>query len=231
MKPQLVVFAAAQSAATACVADDIRLGTGVDCSSGRYGGREAVGGCMLPFSLQALGSHYELKLSVPYFSVDAGQRTSGYGDASFYAARTVAENLLGIDAIEIGARYKARNGSVERGLGSGRTSWQLGFGLTEFVQSRHLLLFYAGITSGQRSDGQRGAYATAWYKYLAGPGTRLGAIYENTEIGWSRRSETLTLMPEFVLSRHWTIKPFAYVGLHRLSPERGAGIVSTYALQ
>lgn len=221
-------------AAGAAAAQELRLGTGVDCSQGRYGTAQEVGVCMLPHHLHLVAARYELKLSLPYIRVDAGlpgQQVSGYGDASLHGAVVVAEDLPGVDALEVGMKVKARNGSVDRGLGNGRMAHQLGLGTVSFVGARHLVLLYTGLTHGQRPDRQTGAYATAWYKFFARPGLRLGVLYENNEIGWSQRIETLALMPEVAVGSHWTLKPFAYVGLNSFAPDRGIGLVSSYRLR
>jgi len=214
-------------------APEYKLSLGLDCSSGRYGQAELVNICMVPYSLQVLSDRYELKLSVPYYDVraEAGSGTRGVGDASFYAARTVLEEALGLDAIELNLKVKARNGSSARGLGTGRTAYNLGFGLTKLAGTQHLVLAYGGLTARSRPGSEIGGFAVVWYKYLASPRVRIGLLYENNEVGYAKRIETFAVMPELVVGGGWTLKPFVYVGLNGFAPDKGIGMVGSYSLR
>ena len=172
---------------TAAAADEIKVGTGIDCSSGKYGQTIPVVICVYPNSVHAFFGLYEFKLSVPYIDVKDGSGAKGYGDFSIFAAKTIAEDVLGLDGIELDLKVKARNGSVDLGLGTGHTAYAAGIGLTWLPSSQHLYFLYAGATSGSRLDSKTGAYATVWYKYLSSPNLRVGLIYENNEIGYVNR--------------------------------------------
>ncbi len=213
------------------VADEVKVGTGIDCSVGKYGQTTPVQICLYPNSIHAFLGTYELKLSLPYVEVRDGSGIKGYGDSSFYAGKTVAENFYGIDAVDLGVKVKARNGSVDLGLGTGRTAYSGGVALTWLPAPRQLYVLYLGFTSMSRNGSEIGSYATVWYKYLATDNMRLGLIYENNEIGYSKRIETFTLMPELVVSGNITFKPFVYIGLNSFAPSKGAGLVASYSFQ
>lgn len=225
----LAAWIALGSICASAVADEIKIGSGIDCSSGKYGQPTPVEICVYPNNIHAFLGSYEFKLSLPYVEVRDGSGVQGYSDASIYAGKTIAEDLFGIDAVDLGIKVKARNGSVDLGLGTGRTAYAAGVALTLLPEPKHLYLMYFGITSGSRQDSKVGSYATIWYKYLANSNLRVGLIYENNEIGYSGRIETLTLMPEIVITSEIVIKPFFYIGLNSFAPSKGAGLVASYS--
>ncbi len=211
------------------VADEIKVGTAIDCSRGKYGQDTWTVVCMYPNYVQAFTGPYEFKLSIPYIDTRNQPGGKGFGDITLYAGRTVAEDMLGFDAIDLGVKMKARNGSVDRGLGNGRSGYAGGIALTTLVRDRHLLLAYFGATTGSRDDSRVGAYLNVWYKFLFNDHQRLGVLYENNELGYSKRIETLTLMPEFVFGGKWTVKPFVYRGLNSFAPSIGVGVATSYS--
>lgn len=212
-------------------ADELKIGTGVDCSSGKYGQETPTVVCFYPHNIHAFTGPYEFKLSFPYVDIKDASGTNGYGDVSFYAGKTIAEDVFGLDAIDLGVKVKGHNGRADRGLGTGRMAYAGGVALTSLVDSRHIYLVYYGLTSGSRQDSRIGSYATIWYKYMAGRKLRFGLIYENNEIGYINRIETLTLMPEIDIGSGVVIKPFIYVGLNAFAPSKGAGLVTSYSFQ
>jgi hypothetical protein len=207
-----------------------RVGSGIDCSSGRYGTDDSIPVCIYPNNLHVFQGAWEVKVSVPSIHVNDASDAEGQGDASLFVGYTFARDVLGLFDLELDVKVKGRNGSVREGLGTGRTSQSLGLGAVSLLEGRHLLLLYAGATRNGRPAGGTGAYATAWYKFLHSERSRVGVIYENNDVGHANRIETLTLMPEFVLARRWTIKPFVYRGLRTFGPRQGAGVVFAYTI-
>lgn len=210
-------------------ADEIKAGGGVDCSSGKYGQSEPTVICFYPYNLHAFTGPYEFKLSFPYIDIRGEGGTRGFGDMSFYAGKTVAENFWGNDALGFDFKVKARNGSVAKGLGTGRLAYNAGLTWVSLVDTRHLYLFYYGLTWGNRPEKKVGSYTTLWYKYLSSDDLRWGLIYENNEIGYSRRIETLSFMPEIALNKRLLLKPFVYMGINAFAPSKGVGMVASYS--
>ena len=213
-------------------ADLTKLGVGIDCSTGRYGGTASTDVCAVPVSVDLFRGPYEVKLIAPYIgSRSVGVTAAGMGDATVYVARTWEQLPVALDEIDLGVRIKLANGRTDKGLSNGQAGYQFEIGVAK-TWGPQLLIAYVGVSTSAMSPSHRPApYVNLWFKHELSPVWTLGWIYENYNLrDMSRSVADFVFIPEYRVTSKITLKPMAYKGLTRNTPDIGVGLLATYAI-
>lgn len=209
-----------------------KVGLGIDCSNGRYGGTTSTNICAFPASLDIFRGAWEVKLIAPYIGSHSGGVTAaGMGDATLYAARTWDQLPVALDEFDVGVRVKFANGRADKGLSNGEIGYQFELGAVK-TWGPNLLISYVGVSTSAMSPSRRVApYVNLWFKHELSSTWTLGWIYENYNLRNASRSVAdIVFIPEYRATSKVTLKPMIYTGLTRNTADIGVGLLVTYAV-
>ncbi len=254
-KPSRTLFTAAGLVALAsapCLAgaaDRLSLTTGVDYSSGKYGGTQSTDITYIPITAKYQTGPWTLKLTVPHISVtgpgnvvpDVGTVTtstttrttqSGLGDIVAGATYNVYWNKDTRTAVDLTGKVKFGTADEKKGLGTGKNDYSLQVDVyksydrvTPFGTLGYKVL---GDPAGYKLDNV--FFGSLGVSYKVSSATSAGAIVDlrerSTPTGSPRRE--LTGFVTHKLDRNWKLQGYAVKGFSDGSPAWGAGAMITY---
>lgn len=229
-----------------------RFSTGVDYSSGDFGGKAETDVLYVPMTARASLGKWTLRATMPYLEitgpadivVDEGETTgapggggprrtvSGFGDTTL--ALTYAMNRLGGTRayLDLSGRVRLPTGDDERGLGVGA-----------YDQGLNAELGWDGpkggayVNVGRRflGDSDRFSRDDGWTTSMGNffnvsPKVQLGSYYSWREasIEGGADPKELGISAAYRFSRQWRVQLTGYKGLSNGSPDVGAALSLSY---
>ena len=244
----VLVLMSADAAAQA-TGPDLRFSTGLEYSTGRYGGSDDIEELYVPFTFRAGFDRVGLRLTVPWLSVTAPEDTiitdpgaeplpgsgatateSGLGDV--VGALTFYDLYVSDNAdFVVDATGKIKFGTADEttGLGTGENDYTLQLDAYRFFDRLSLQ-----GTAGYRLRGDPPGVdlndvflASLGGAYLASANTIVGMYYDYREaaISGTEDIQEFSGFASFRLSRAWRMEVYAFSGLTDSSTDFGAGIL------
>jgi len=227
----------------------VSLTTGVDYSSGKYGGPISTDILVVPASLRLTSGRWRFSATLPYLrivgaqSVVAGDggpvvidpntprvRRDGIGDLSLSSTYAIPEDAFGL-GVELTGRVKVPTASRSRGLGTGKADFAASaelsktFGtVTPFVEGGYR---WIGSPSGIRL--RNAPFASAGASIAFGKVVAIASYdYRGRTSDVSRSSKELFGALSGPLSRkvNWTF--YGSAGLSSGAPDAGVGLMLSY---
>jgi hypothetical protein len=227
----------------------VSLTTGIDYSSGKYGGPISTDILVVPASLRLTSGRWRFSATLPYLrivgaqSVVAGDggpvvidpntprvRRDGVGDLSLASTYAIPEDAFGL-GIELTGRVKVPTASRSRGLGTGKTDFAVSaelsktFGtITPFVEGG-----YRWIGSPSGVSLRNAPFASAGASMAFGKLVAIASYdYRGRTSDVSRSSKELFGALSGPLSRkvNWTF--YGSAGLSSGAPDAGVGLMLSY---
>ena len=194
MLAALFAFSALSTAAQA--ATRVSFTTGVDYSTGEYGGDDETEVIAVPFAMRVTTGPWAFGASISYLHVtgpadvadndgeetDGGGLTArmdtekGFGDTTVYVERTFRGVAGESTYLEFGARARLSTGDEDQGLGVGATDYTATaeFGTSSRDGGAYLSVGHRFLGDREGSDRQDGVQATVGGWLPAGDRTRIG---------------------------------------------------------
>ena len=228
---------------------DLRLSTGIEYSSGRYGGTGDIEELYVPFTLRAGFERIGLRVTVPWLSVTAPEDTvitepgteplpgrgetvteSGIGDVvgalTFYDLYVSDSADFVVDAT---GKIKFGTADETAGLGTGENDYTLQFDAYRFFDRLSLQ-----GTAGYRLRGDPPGFdlndvflASVGGAYLASANAIVGLYFDYREsaISGTEDVQEISGFASFRLGRAWRMELYAFTGLTDSSTDFGGGIL------
>ena len=243
-----LVLMSAEGAAQEAGAD-LRFSTGVEYSTGEYGGTDDVEELYVPFTFRAGFDRIGLRFTVPYLSVTAPDDTiitdpgaeplpgsgatvteSGLGDV--IGALTLYDLYVSNDAdfvIDATGKIKFATADETKGLGTGENDYTLQFDAFRFFDR-----FSLHGTAGYRLRGDPPGVvlndvfiASVGGAFLASDNTMLGMYFDYRESAISGMDDIQELsgFASFRLGQAWRMELYAFTGLTDSSTDFGGGLL------
>mgnify|MGYP000521569417 CR=1 FL=1 len=226
----------------------LSLSTGVEYSSGEYGGSESIEEVYIPVTAVYQAERFSLRLTVPYLRVRAPRETvtvSSGGDSIIGTGPTTTPSGLG-DVIAGGTYYdilsfpdagvavdftgKVKFGTADKdkGLGSGENDYTVQTDVYKFFGGL-TVLGTAGYSIRGEPDGL--TLDNTWF-YSAGstyrftPRTRGGLFFDFREssLTGNESIREITVFCGYRLNRQWRVQTHLFTGLSDSSPDWGGGV-------
>ena len=245
----IAAFILMSADAAAQDAGALRFSTGVEYSTGKYGGSDDIEELYVPFTLRAGFERIGLRITVPWLSVTAPQETvvtdlgaepmpgsgvavteSGLGDVvgalTFYDLYVSDKADFVVDAT---AKIKFGTADETAALGTGENDFTLQLDAYRFFDRLSLQ-----GTAGYRLRGDPPGVelndvflASVGGAYLASANTLLGVYYDyrETAIGAVEDVHELSGFSSFRLGRAWRMELYVFTGLTDSSTDFGGGIL------
>jgi len=248
-----VAFAAFVLVSTEGVAQDagadVRFSTGVEYSTGKYGGTEDIEEIYVPFTFRVGLDRVGFRLTAPYLSVTAPEDTvitdpgteplpgsgatvteSGLGD--LVGAVTLYDLYVsdtGNFVVDVTGKIKFATADETKGLGTGENDYTLQFDAFRFFDRLSLQ-----GTAGYRLRGDPPGFelsdvflASVGGAWLASDSTMVGMYFDYRESSLSGVDDLQELsgFASFRLSRAWRMELYAFTGLTDSSTDFGGGIL------
>ena len=228
---------------------DLRFSTGVEYSTGKYGGTDDIEEVYVPFTFRAGFERIGLRITVPWLSVTAPEDTvitdpgaeplpgsgatvtdSGLGDVM--GALTLYDLYVSDSAdfvVDVTGKIKFATADEEKGLGTGENDYTLQFDAYKFFDRLSLQ-----GTAGYRLRGDPPGVdlddvliASVGGAYLASSDTLVGMYfdYRQSSISGTDDIQELSGFASFRLGRAWRMELYAFTGLTDSSTDFGGGIL------
>jgi len=228
---------------------DLRFSTGVEYSTGKYGGTDDIEEVYVPFTFRAGFERIGLRITVPWLSVTAPEDTvitdpgseplpgsgatvtdSGLGDVM--GALTLYDLYVSDSAdfvVDVTGKIKFATADEEKGLGTGENDYTLQFDAYKFFDRLSLQ-----GTAGYRLRGDPPGVdlddvliASVGGAYLASSDTLVGMYfdYRQSSISGADDIQELSGFASFRLGRAWRMELYAFTGLTDSSTDFGGGIL------
>ncbi len=237
-------------------ADDVKitLSTGVDYTTGKYGGTEDIEDIYVPVTGNLTYGRLGIRLTVPYLSVRApsgtvitdssgnplpgsGSRTteSGLGDivGSLTLYDVIYSRDLGI-AMDITGKVKLGTADETRGLGTGEHDYSAQVDLYKFFDQLTLLSSAGYKVRGDPTglDLENVFLGSIGAIYKISPRNRFGLVYDYQESSFSggKSIQELTGFVSQRLNDTWRVQFYALTGLSDSSPDWGIGVLLKVAI-
>ena len=235
---------AAQDAGT-----DLRFSTGVEYSTGKYGGTEDIEDLYVPFTFRAGFDRFGVRLTVPWLSVTAPEDTiitepgteplpgtgttvtnSGLGDV--VGALTIYDLYVSDEAgfiVDATGKIKLGTADETKGLGTGENDYTLQLDAYRFFDRLSLQ-----GTAGYRLRGEPPEVAlndvflaSFGGAYVTSASSLVGMYFDYREsaIAGTDDIQELSGFASFRLGRAWRIELYAFTGLTDSSTDFGGGIL------
>ena len=237
--------------------DDTRftLSTGMDFTSGRYGGDTDIEDFYVPLTATLDNGRIAYRLTVPYLSVRAPEGTliydpgaeplpgsgdivtvSGLGDVigSVTIYDVVNSQRLGI-AMDLTGKVKFGTADEDKGLGTGKNDYSVQADFYKFADQLTLLgsigYKFRGDPIGVELDDAFTASVGGIYEFS--PKTKGGLIFDYREsaISGNDAVQELTGFVSRRISENWRLQLYALTGFTDSSPDLGVGIQIKRELQ
>lgn len=238
----------------ASVSQSVSLSTGIDFTTGEYGGVDDIEDTYVPLTLSIARGRLGYRLTVPYLSVRApsgtlftdpggqpipgtGTRTteSGLGDVvGSVTLYDVINNRNNAIAMDLTGKVKLATADENKGLGTGEHDYSLQADFYKFFD-RFTLLASAGYKVRGDPIGvdlENVFLASAGGIYQFRSQTRLGVIYDYRESAFAT-GEAIREVTGFVSKRlndTWRLQFYLVNGQSDSSPDWGGGIMLKAAL-
>lgn len=227
-------------------ADTLSLTSGLDYSTGKYGGTKTTDVTYIPVTAKYATNNWLVKLTVPYISITGpGNTTPNIGQAVYpsNAVRTdsglgdvitsVSYNLVDHDetGLLIDLTGKIKFGTADKYLG-------LGSGANDYAAETNIYKLYGANaifgTVGYKVFGQSPGYAlnNAWYgsagfSYGLGNQANAGLIYDyrNQTSSLSDPQKMWTMFYSKKISPSWKTQTYLFKGAGNSSPDYGGGLM------
>ena len=225
---------------------DVSFSTGLEYSSGGYGGTDDIEELYVPLSGYFYFDRFAVGITVPYLSVRAplgtvdpgGEPVPGTGDivtesglGDILIGMTIYDVLSDYDrgiALDITGKIKVGSADPDKGLGTGEEDYLLRADLYKFYD-RFTLLGSGGYKV--RGDPAGVDLMNTWIgsvggSYRLNDGARLGLVYDFRESSLQDGDDIseLTLYSSIRLNDTWDLQFFAFSGFSDSSPDWGAGV-------
>ena len=228
---------------------DLRFSTGVEYSTGDYGGTDDIEELYVPFTLRAGFDRVGLRLTVPYLRVTAPDETiitdpgaeplpgsgatvteGGLGDV--IGALTLYDVYVSDDAnflIDVTGKIKFATADEAKGLGTGENDYTLQLDAFRFFDRLSLQ-----GTAGYRLRGDPPGVdlndvflASVGGAYLASDTALVGMYfdYRQSALSGTDDIQELSGFASFRLGRAWRMEVYAFTGLTDSSTDFGGGIL------
>lgn len=226
----------------------IRLSTGIEYSSGRYGGLEDIEELYVPLNINLTTRRLGVSLSVPYIRVRAptgtaidGQAIPGEGDiATESGIGDVTATLTLYDlyynanrglALDVTGAIKLGTASYEKGLGTGEADYSLYLDAYKWFDAFTLFGSVGYRWRGEPDDVVlndvfMAALGGTW---PAGDKSSLGMVFDYREAALAGypNVEEMTAFGSMRLREHWYLQIYAFAGFTDSSPDWGGGFTIT----
>lgn len=231
--------------------DDVtfKLSTGVDYTSGDYGGTEDIEDTYIPVTGSIDYGRFGFRLTVPYLSVRArsgtiitdpggqplpgsGARTteSGLGDiiGSVTLYDVINNRDLGI-ALDVTAKIKFATANEDKGLGTGEHDYSVQADFYNYIDQFTLLGSAGYKVRGDPSgfDLENVLFGSVGGIYKFTSDTRGGLIYDYRESSFTT-GDSIRELSGFVSQRindDWRVQVHALTGFSDSSPDWGGGVL------
>ena len=226
------------------------LTTGLDYSTGKYGGTESTDIFYIPFTGKYEADKYTLKLTVPYLQVtgpgnvvrDVGQigtasttrtKQSGLGDIVVAGTYIMYEGRANGTLVDVTARIKFGTADAAKGLGTGKNDYALQADLYKTLGKNTVFgtLGYKVMGSPADVTLNNVFYASLGAGHQYSQETSAGLILDLREkasaTGYAQQE--LTAYVSHKLGKTWKAQAYAVKGFSDGSPEWGAGAMFTAA--
>jgi hypothetical protein len=232
-----------------CAAEtSLRLSTGLEYSSGKYGGTEDIEELYVPLTFTLNTNRVGMSLSVPYLSVRAptgtvtdGQAVPGEGEITTESGLgDITANLTIYDvyysanmdlALDVTAAAKIGTADFEKGLGTGENDYSLYLDaykwFEEFALFGSLGYRWRGDPAGV--DLNNVLVTSVGGSWPSGDSSTLGIIFDYRESSLEGYDDVqeLTAFGSFEMGEHWYMQLFAYTGFTDSSTDWGGGFTIT----
>jgi len=225
----------------------IRISTGVEYTSGEYGGSGDIEDLYVPFTVRFDYSRLGLRLTIPYLRVTApadaiapGPETTttegGLGDV--IAGATLYDVFVNDAAdlvLDVSGKIKFGTADVDKGLGTGENDYTLQLNAYRF--------FYRFTLQGSVGYKLRGDppgidledvfLGSIGGSFSATSRTRLGMFYDYREASLKGGDalQELSGFASFSLNDRWRLELYALTGFGNNSPDWGGGLLLTTDLR
>ena len=228
---------------------DVRFSTGVEYSTGKYGGTDDIEEIYVPFTFRVGLDRVGFRLTAPYLSVTAPEDTvitdpgteplpgsgatvteSGLGD--LVGAVTLYDLYVSDNAnfvVDVTGKIKFATADEMKGLGTGENDYTLQFDAYRFFDRLSLQ-----GTAGYRLRGDPPGFelndvflASVGGAWLASDTTMVGMYFDYREASISGIDDLQELsgFASFRLSRAWRMEIYAFTGLTDSSTDYGGGLL------
>lgn len=226
-----------------------KLSTGIDYTSGDYGGVDDIEDTYIPVTANVDYGRFGFRLTVPYLSVRAPSGTvitdpggqpvpgsgastteSGLGDitASVTLFDVIYNRDLGI-ALDITGKVKFATADEDKGLGTGEHDYSVHADLYKYLDELTLLASAGYKVRGDPSgiDLENVFMGSIGGIYSFTPETRGGLIYDFRESAFAS-ADSIRELTGFVSQRindDWRVQVYALTGFSDSSPDFGGGVL------
>jgi hypothetical protein len=230
----------------------VSFSTGVEYSSGTYGGTDDLEEMYVPLTMRIDNQRFGLRLTVPYLRVDFPVEVdpveqpvsesasmvaqSGLGD--IIASATLYNVYMNRDAdfvVDLTGKIKFGTADEQKGLGTGENDYTF-----QVEAYRFLDRFTLQGLAGYRLRGEPPGIelddvflASVGSTFRASPGANLGIYYDYRQAAFSGIDDIQEVSgyASFRLNENWRMQFYAFTGFGNNSPEFGGGILVTTDLR
>jgi hypothetical protein len=251
MNSKLLAALAIALLATSCAANaDVRVSTGIEYSSGKYGGDETIEDLYVPFTLNITGGRLGASITVPYLNVRAptgtingpdGQPIPGSGEVTTESGLgDVTANITLFDvyynpdlafALDITGAIKFGTADLDKGLGTGENDVSLYLDAYKWFDDFTLLGSLGYRWRGEPADVEFddvliASLGGAWH-------TRNESIigvmfdYRQSALADADDIQEVTAFGSIRMSKHWQLEIYAFTGFTDSSADWGGGLSIT----
>jgi hypothetical protein len=239
------------SATAAAQSGGFSLTTGVDYSTGKYGGTSSADILYVPLTGKYETDKWVFKLTVPYIMLtspgnvvrDVGiiknkasgaRRTeSGLGDIVAGVTRNLVEVTTSGTLIDLTGKIKFGTADAGKGLGTGENDYAAQVDVTQRVTSALSAfgsLGYKIVGSPTGADLKNVVYGEAGAAFKISEGLRAGAILDVSQapspVSGPEREVTAYLTQQ--LSERWKLQIYGVHGFANGSPDWGGGAMASF---
>ena len=225
----------------------VRISTGIEYSSGEYGGTGDIEDLYAPFTVRIDYSRLGLRLTIPYLSVTTPADTVTPGPAATTTEDGLGDIIASVTLYDLyvsptadfildaSGKVKFGSADVDKGLGTGENDYTLQLNGYRFYD-RFTLQGSAGYKvrgdppGVELEDVFLGSIGGA---FRASDRIRLGVFYDYREASLSGLDaiQELSGFASFRLNDRWRLELYAFTGFGDNSPDWGGGLLVTTDLR
>jgi hypothetical protein len=249
----MLLFAACAQPAAAADDGTLRIGSGLDYSSGKYGGSEKTTILAIPVSARYDRDRWTLKASIPWLEIKGsgrvipdigavdpnatttapGTRSSGWGDlvtSVVYNAYYDPASKLGLD---VTAKVKWAVADVNKGLSTGENDYTA---LVDLYKTIDRLTLFGGVGYANLGSSDTFQLRNVWSLNLGGSyklddrdsaGLSFDARQRVAATAFPQRELTAFWLHKF--EKNWRTQLYLLKGLANGSPDWGGGLSVGYS--
>jgi hypothetical protein len=227
---------------------EISLSTGLEYSTGSYGGEDDIEEMYVPVTGFIYFDRVALSINVPYLSVRAPSGTSVtdpggepvLGSGEITTESGLGDVVVGMTVFDVFSNYergialdltgKVKFGTADpdKGLGTGEMDYLVRADLYKFF-NRFMLMGSGGYRVRSDPAGvdlENGLLGSVGASYALGDTSSIGLLYDYREASLqdSDALSEMTLYSTHGLSESWRLQLYAFAGFSDSSPDWGAGV-------